>query len=101
MALATSPPRSGWMARQQLPVWPSQMGLAVALCVALSATIQAMAGVLVGDAAIISFVARSLAAVWPINHFFALPVVSPGFVHLLTALLRDRTNPGVRAFRLT
>jgi hypothetical protein len=54
MALATSPPRSGWMARQQLPVWPSHMGLAVALCVALSATIQAMAGVLVGDAAIIS-----------------------------------------------
>ena len=49
----------------------------------LSAVVQVLSGRLARDAAISSFVIGSLAAVWVINYFVVLPVVSPGFVHLL------------------
>ena len=57
------------------------MGLAVALGIVLSAMVQSLAAL--SDRAIWSFMTGSLAAVWAINFFIVLPVVSPGFVHLL------------------
>jgi hypothetical protein len=57
------------------------MGLAVALGIVLSAMVQSLAAL--SDRAIWSFMMGSLAAVWAINFFIVLPVVSPGFVHLL------------------
>jgi hypothetical protein len=59
------------------------MGLAVALGIALSAVVQAMVGSLTRDGAIFSFMIGSLAAVWAINYFVVLPIISPSFVHLL------------------
>jgi hypothetical protein len=59
------------------------MGLAVALGIVLSATVESLAALLVGGRAIWAFMMGSLAAVWAINFFVVLPVVSPGFAHLL------------------
>jgi len=59
------------------------MGLAVALGIVLSAMVQSLAALLARDRAIWAFMVGSLAAVWAINFFVVLPVVSPGFVHLL------------------
>jgi hypothetical protein len=59
------------------------MGLAVALGIFLSATVQSLATALDGDRAIWAFMMGSLAAVWAINFFIVLPVVCPGFVHFL------------------
>lgn len=59
------------------------MGLAAALGVVLSATVQGLAPLLARDGAIWAFMMGSLATVWAINYFIVLPVVSPGFVHLL------------------
>jgi hypothetical protein len=59
------------------------MGLAVALGIVLSAVVQSLAALLTRDRAIWAFMMGSLAAVWAINYFIVLPVVSPGFVHLL------------------
>jgi hypothetical protein len=59
------------------------MGLAVALGITLSAMVQSLAALLVRDQAIWAFMMGSLAAVWAINYFVVLPVLSPGFVHLL------------------
>jgi hypothetical protein len=57
------------------------MGLAVALGIVLSAMVQSLSAL--SDRAIWAFMMGSLAAVWAINFFIVLPVVSPGFVHLL------------------
>jgi hypothetical protein len=59
------------------------MGLAVALGIVLSAIVQSLGALLARDWAIWAFMMGSLAAVWAINFFIVLPVVSPGFVHLL------------------
>jgi hypothetical protein len=59
------------------------MGLAVALGIVLSAMVRSLAALLPRDGAIWAFMVGSLAAVWAINFFVVLPVVSPGFVHLL------------------
>jgi hypothetical protein len=59
------------------------MGLAVALGIVLSAMVQSLAALLARDRAIWAFMMGSLAAVWVINFFIVMPVVSPGFVHLL------------------
>jgi hypothetical protein len=56
------------------------MALAIALGIALSAVAQTMAG---RRGAIFFFMIGSLAVVWAINYFVVLPVISPGFVHLL------------------
>jgi hypothetical protein len=56
------------------------MGLAVALGIVLSAVVQSL---LARDGAIRAFMMGSLATVWAINYFVVLPVLSPGFVHLL------------------
>jgi hypothetical protein len=57
------------------------MGLAVALGIVLSSMMQSLAAW--SNRAIWVFMMGSLAAVWAINFFIVLPVVSPGFVHLL------------------
>jgi hypothetical protein len=59
------------------------MGLAVALGFVLSAVVQSLTALLTSDGRIWAFMTGSLAAVWAINFFVVLPVVSPGFVHLL------------------
>lgn len=59
------------------------MGLAVALGVSLRAALPVVLGRDARDGAIFAFMLASLAAVWAINFFIVLPVVSPGFVHLL------------------
>jgi hypothetical protein len=59
------------------------MGLAVALGVALNAGLQIFAGRRAHDGTIFSFMIGSLAVIWVINYFVVLPLVSPGFVHLL------------------
>lgn len=59
------------------------MGLAVALGIVLSAAVQSLEGPLARNGAIWAFMMGSLATVWAINYFVVLPVVSPGFVHLL------------------
>jgi hypothetical protein len=59
------------------------IGLAVALGIVLSAAIQTLAVLLVRDLAIWAFMMGSLGVVWAINYFVILPVISPGFVHLL------------------
>jgi hypothetical protein len=59
------------------------MGLAVALGIVLSATVRSLATLLARDQAIWVIMTGSLAAVWAINFFVVLPVVGPGFVHLL------------------
>jgi hypothetical protein len=57
------------------------MGLAVALGIVLSAILQILTAL--SDRATWPFMMGSLAAVWAINFFIVLPIVSPGFVHLL------------------
>jgi hypothetical protein len=59
------------------------MGLAVALGIVLSAMVQSLTASLDRDRAIWAFMMGSLVAVWAVNFFIVLPVVSPGFVHLL------------------
>lgn len=61
----------------------THMGLAVALGIVLSAMVQSLAALLASRRAIWTFMMGSLAAVWAINYFIVLPVVSPSFVHLL------------------
>jgi hypothetical protein len=57
------------------------MVLALALGILLSAMVQSLTAL--SDRAIWAFMIGSLATVWAINFFIVLPVVSPGFVHLL------------------
>jgi hypothetical protein len=57
------------------------MGLALALGIALSTMVQNLT--VWSDRAIWAFMMGSLVAVWAINFFIVLPVVSPSFVHLL------------------
>jgi hypothetical protein len=59
------------------------MGIAVALGIALSAGLQIFVGRQAHDGAIFLFMIGGLAAIWAINYFVVLPIVSPGFVHLL------------------
>jgi hypothetical protein len=75
------------------------MGLAVALGVVLSAIVQSLAALLASRRAIWAFMIGSLVAVWAINYFIVLPVVSPGFVHLLpyTISLTSKLAFGVAA----
>jgi hypothetical protein len=57
------------------------MGLALALGIVLGAVVQGLTAL--SDRAVWAFMMGSLGAVWAINFFIVLPVVSPGFVHLL------------------
>jgi hypothetical protein len=77
------------------------MGLAMALGIVLSAMVQSLAASL--DRAIWAFMMGSLAAVWAINFFVVLPVVSPGFVHLLpyAITLTSKLAFGVAAAAVT
>ena len=59
------------------------MGLAAALGIVLTAMVQGLAPLLDRDGAIWAFMMGGLAAVWAINYFIVLPIVSPDFVHLL------------------
>jgi len=59
------------------------MGLAAALGVGLSAVMLAMGVTPFRDATVFSLMPAMLAVVWAINFFVVLPVISPGFVHLL------------------
>jgi hypothetical protein len=59
------------------------MALAAALGVGLNAAVQTVTGGSVQDRMVFPFMLGSLAIVWAINFFVVLPVVSPGFVHLL------------------
>jgi hypothetical protein len=59
------------------------MGLAVALGIGLTAAVRVLGSRLTGTGAIFCFMLGVLAAIWAINYFVILPVVSPAFVHLL------------------
>ena len=59
------------------------MGLAAALGVGLNAALRIVASRSARDWIVFSFMLGSLAVVWAINFFVVLPLVSPGFVHLL------------------
>lgn len=59
------------------------MGLAVALGIGLNATVQLVMGGSFRERMVFPFMLGSLAIVWAINFFVVLPVVSPGFVHLM------------------
>lgn len=59
------------------------MALAAALGVGLNAALRAMMGRSGYGRMVFPFMFGSLAMVWAINFFVVLPLVSPGFVHLL------------------
>ena len=59
------------------------LGLAIALGFGLRAVMPVVLGHAARDGAVFAFMLASLAAVWAINFFVVLPMLSPGFVHLL------------------
>jgi hypothetical protein len=59
------------------------IGLAVALGVALTGTLQTVVDRSAEGRATFCFMVCGLAVVWLINFFVVLPAISPGFVHLL------------------
>jgi hypothetical protein len=56
------------------------MALAVGLGIGLAALVAAVRG---AERAVLPMMLLSLAAVWAVNFFIVLPLLSPGFVHLL------------------
>jgi len=59
------------------------LGLAAALGLSLTVALRSLAGRDAGGYVLPVFMIGSLAIVWMINFFILLPMVSPGFAHLL------------------
>ena len=59
------------------------MGLAVALGIALTGTLQTVVDRPAEGRATFCFMVCGLAVVWLINFFVVLPIVSPAFIHIV------------------
>jgi hypothetical protein len=75
------------------------MGIAAVLGVALNAVVQIVAARLARDRVVFPVMLASLAIVWAINFFVLLPLLCPGFVHLLpyTVTLASKLAFGLAA----